>query len=230
MIMVGLRYDLRVPPFGNATHEDLYRACLDQAAYGEEHGFHTVVLSEHHGVSDGYMSAPLTLAAAIAGRTRRIMINIAAALVPLHDPVRFAEQVATIQLVSGGRLSFVAGAGYRAEEFEMAGIERKQRGRLLEEYVGVMRKAWSGEPGDGRDGELHGDGVEDRRGNGHAGKRPGRVNGAWYGDGALRGDDGGVHGDGGDGVNRRHGHGHGDAEREQDVRGGAGGAGGGDGV
>jgi alkanesulfonate monooxygenase SsuD/methylene tetrahydromethanopterin reductase-like flavin-dependent oxidoreductase (luciferase family) len=92
------------------------------------------------------MSSPVTLAAAIAGRTSRIPINIAAVLVPLHDPVRLAEQLATVSLVSGGRLSFVAGLGYRAEEFEMAGVERKKRGSMLEEYVGVMRQAWTGEP------------------------------------------------------------------------------------
>jgi alkanesulfonate monooxygenase SsuD/methylene tetrahydromethanopterin reductase-like flavin-dependent oxidoreductase (luciferase family) len=105
-----------------------------------------VALSEHHGVDDGYMSAPVTLAAAIAGRTKRLQINIAAVLVPLHDPVRLAEQLAVVQLVSGGRLSLVAGMGYRDEEFHMAGVDRRQRGQLLDEYVTVMRRAWSGEP------------------------------------------------------------------------------------
>src|SRR4029450_4375399 len=87
---------------------------------------------------------PVTLAAAIAGRTRRLQINIAAVLVPLHDPVRLAEQLAVAQLVSGGRVSLVAGLGYRPEEFAMAGVDRRQRGRLLDEYVDVMRKAWTG--------------------------------------------------------------------------------------
>jgi alkanesulfonate monooxygenase SsuD/methylene tetrahydromethanopterin reductase-like flavin-dependent oxidoreductase (luciferase family) len=73
-------------------------------------------------------------------------INIAALLVPLHDPIRLAEQLAVASLASGGRVSFVAGLGYRHEEFEMAGVDRTQRGRLLEEYVRVMRQAWTGEP------------------------------------------------------------------------------------
>jgi alkanesulfonate monooxygenase SsuD/methylene tetrahydromethanopterin reductase-like flavin-dependent oxidoreductase (luciferase family) len=145
-MMIGIRFDLRVPPFATTTHAEMYKACLDQCAWADEHGFDIVVLSEHHGVEDGYMPSPVTLAAAIAGRTKRIQINIAAVLVPLHDPVRFAEQVATVELVSGGRLSFVGGLGYRHEEFEMAGVDRKQRGKLLEEYVDVMRKAWTGEP------------------------------------------------------------------------------------
>jgi alkanesulfonate monooxygenase SsuD/methylene tetrahydromethanopterin reductase-like flavin-dependent oxidoreductase (luciferase family) len=146
MAFIGIRFDLRVPPFASATHADLYAACVDQCAWADEHGLDLVVLSEHHGVADGYLPAPLTLAAAIAGRTKNIRISIAAVLVPLHDPVRLAEQLAVLDLVSGSRVSIVAGVGYRQEEFDMAGIERTQRGRLLEEYVGVMRQAWSGEP------------------------------------------------------------------------------------
>jgi alkanesulfonate monooxygenase SsuD/methylene tetrahydromethanopterin reductase-like flavin-dependent oxidoreductase (luciferase family) len=144
--MVGIRFDLRVPPFASTTHAELYKACLDQCEWAERIGLDIVVLSEHHGVDDGFMSAPLTLAAAIAGRTKRIQINIAAILVPLHDPVRLAEQLATLALVSGGRVGFVAGLGYRAEEFAMAGVDRRQRAKLMEEYVDVMRQAWSGEP------------------------------------------------------------------------------------
>ena len=146
MTMLGLRYDLRAPAFAGVTHAELYAACLDQCAWAEARGFDVVALSEHHGVDDGYVSAPVTLAAAIAGRTKRLQINIAAVLVPLHDPVRLAEQLAVVQLVSGGRLSLVAGMGYRDEEFQMAGVDRRRRGRLLDEYVGVMRQAWSGEP------------------------------------------------------------------------------------
>jgi alkanesulfonate monooxygenase SsuD/methylene tetrahydromethanopterin reductase-like flavin-dependent oxidoreductase (luciferase family) len=146
MTMVALRYDLRVPPFSSATHADLYRACLDQCAWGDEKGLDLVALSEHHGIDDGYLPAPLTLAAAVAGRTKRIQINIAAILVPLHDPVRLAEQMAVLDLVSGGRVGYVCGLGYRHEEFEMAGVDRSQRGRLLEESIEVMRKAWTGEP------------------------------------------------------------------------------------
>jgi len=146
MAVVAIRFDLRVPSFATATHAELYTACLDQCAWAEDKGLDVVVLSEHHGVDDGYLPAPLTLAAAIAGRTRRISINIAAVLVPLHDPVRFAEQLAVLDLLSHSRVSLVAGLGYRQEEFDMAGIDRKQRGRLFEEYIEVMRKAWTGEP------------------------------------------------------------------------------------
>lgn len=146
MAVLGIRFDLRRPPFVRTTHAELYAACLAQCAWADRFGFDVCVLSEHHGLEDGYLSAPVTLAAAIAGRTTRLPITIAAVLVPLHDPVRLAEQLATVQLVSGGRLSLVAGLGYRPEEFAMAGVDRRRRGELLEEYVGVLRQAWTGEP------------------------------------------------------------------------------------
>jgi len=144
--LVLLRYDLRAPGWGPAEHKELYAACLDQCAWGEEHGVDLVVLSEHHGVDDGYLSSPLTLAAAIAGRTRTLGISIQAILAPLHDPLRLAEDVAAIDLASGGRLTITLGLGYRDEEFEMFGVERKRRAPLLEETVRVLLDAWKGEP------------------------------------------------------------------------------------
>jgi len=146
MATIGIRFDLRAPAFAGVRLADQYAACLDMCTWAEEHGVGLCVLSEHHGVEDGYLSAPVTLAAAIAGRTRRMMINIAALLVPLHEPIRLAEQLAVASLASGGRLSFVAGLGYRHEEFTMAGVDRTKRGRLLDEYVRVLRRAWTGEP------------------------------------------------------------------------------------
>jgi alkanesulfonate monooxygenase SsuD/methylene tetrahydromethanopterin reductase-like flavin-dependent oxidoreductase (luciferase family) len=146
MAMIALRYDLRVPDFSSATHAAQYIACLEQAEWGDRLGFDFVILSEHHGVDDGYLPAPVTLAAAVAGRTKRIAINIAAILLPLHDPVRLAEELAVLDLASGGRVSFVMGLGYRPEEFEMADVDRSKRAPLFEEYVDVMRQAWTGEP------------------------------------------------------------------------------------
>jgi alkanesulfonate monooxygenase SsuD/methylene tetrahydromethanopterin reductase-like flavin-dependent oxidoreductase (luciferase family) len=146
MISIAVRYDLRVPPFAKTTHDEQYAACLDQSAFADEVGLQAIVLSEHHGTEDGYMSAPLTLAGAVAARTKKIAINIAAILVPLHDPIRLAEQIAVLDLASKGRVSIVCGIGYRREEFEMAGINRKERGAFTEECVRAMRKAWTGEP------------------------------------------------------------------------------------
>ncbi|MBU6283105.1 LLM class flavin-dependent oxidoreductase [bacterium] len=146
MALIGIRFDLRRPPFAKVSHAEQYRACIDMCGWADEQGLDIAVLSEHHGVEDGFMSAPLAIAAAIAGRTKSIQINVAAVLIPLHDPVRFAEEAAAVSLLSGGRFSFVAGLGYRHEEFEMAGVERKRRGSILEESIDVIRKSWTGEP------------------------------------------------------------------------------------
>ncbi|HMC43178.1 MAG TPA: LLM class flavin-dependent oxidoreductase, partial [Acidimicrobiales bacterium] len=146
MALLTLRFDLRLPPFATTSPAAQYAACLDMCAWGDERGFTTAVISEHHGVDDGYLPAPLVLAGAILGRTRTLMVNVAAVLVPLHDPVRLAEQIAVLDLASGGRISVVAGMGYRPEEFEMAGVDYGRRARLMEEHIEVMLRAWTGEP------------------------------------------------------------------------------------
>ncbi|SRR6266571_4532744 len=145
MALVALRYDLRSPPWAATRHAELYRTCLDQAAWADDLGLTALTLSEHHGWDDGYMPAPFTMAAAVAARTQRIVITVAAALLPLHDPIRLAEQIATVDLIANGRVNFVAGAGYADHEFAMAGVDKKRRGRLLEEAIEVMRRAWTGE-------------------------------------------------------------------------------------
>jgi alkanesulfonate monooxygenase SsuD/methylene tetrahydromethanopterin reductase-like flavin-dependent oxidoreductase (luciferase family) len=147
---IRLRFDLRVPPFAATTFAAQYAACLDMAEWADGIGAESITLSEHHGDPAGFTPAPITLAAAVLGRTRRIPVSIGAALAPLHDPVRLAEQLATVDCLAPGRISVVLGAGYRVAEFEMAGVDRRRRGRLLEECVEVLRAAWSGEPFDWR--------------------------------------------------------------------------------
>ena len=99
------------------------------AAFAETHGFAAVVVSEHHATDDGYLPSPLVLAAAIAGRTSTIPISVAALLVPLYDPVRLAEDIAVLDHVSRGRVSYIVGIGYRPEEYEMLGLDFAARGR-----------------------------------------------------------------------------------------------------
>lgn len=146
MATVLLRYDLRRPGFARASHADLYRACLEQCAWADTRGVSAVALSEHHGVDDGYLPSPLVLAGAIAARTENLLISISALLAPLHDPLRVAEDLAVLDIMSRGRVSIVAGLGYRDEEFEMFGVDRGKRGRILEENLRVMLQAWTGEP------------------------------------------------------------------------------------
>lgn len=141
---LSLRYDLRAPAFGPPA-EALYRAALEQCAWAEDHGFLMATLSEHHGADDGYCPSPLVMAAAVTGRTRNLRVLVAALILPLYDPVRLAEDLAVLDLASGGRVDFIVGAGYRPEELAMFGRAMDERVPLLEEGLDVLRAAWTGE-------------------------------------------------------------------------------------
>ncbi|MGO9876155.1 MAG: LLM class flavin-dependent oxidoreductase [Acidimicrobiia bacterium] len=141
-----MRHDFRAPAFGSASTRDIYAAALEQYEWADRNRFDLLVLSEHHGIDDGWQPAPLAVAGVLLGRTKHARVMVSAAILPLHDPVRIAEQIAVLDNSAPGRLWIVVGAGYRTEEFEMAGLEHAARGRLLEEYVGVLLQAWQGEP------------------------------------------------------------------------------------
>jgi len=145
MTLSILRLDMRAPSFSKASPSDLYAAALDMSAWAEEQGFAMVVLSEHHAVEDGYLPSPIALAGCIAGRTRSIGIGIMALLLPLYDPVRLAEDLVVLDLASGGRIGVTAGLGYRPEEYDMFGADWKGRGRVMDEYLDVLLRAWRGE-------------------------------------------------------------------------------------
>ena len=139
-----IRFDLRRAPFATVTEAEQYAQCVEMTRWADDHGFVAVTISEHHGVD--FVSAPTALAGVLLGATRRAHVMVNALLVPLHDPVRLAEAIATLDVTSGGRFTFVAGLGYRPEEFEMAGVDRSRRGAVVDEYVEVLLRAWSGEP------------------------------------------------------------------------------------
>jgi alkanesulfonate monooxygenase SsuD/methylene tetrahydromethanopterin reductase-like flavin-dependent oxidoreductase (luciferase family) len=86
------------------------------------------------------------IAASILAMTHRAPILLSASILPLHDPIRIAEQIAVIDNAFPGRLWTVLGAGYRVDEFEMAGVDHARRGKILEEQVAAMLQAWTGEP------------------------------------------------------------------------------------
>ncbi len=143
---VALRYDLRCPDFAGISRADLYATFLEQAAWADRNGLDSLVLSEHHCVDDGYLPSPVPLAAAAAARTQRIPIIVAALLLPLYDPIRLAEDMAVVDLVSKGRVSYVCGLGYRREEYDHAGVNWASRGARMEANLEALRAAWTGEP------------------------------------------------------------------------------------
>jgi alkanesulfonate monooxygenase SsuD/methylene tetrahydromethanopterin reductase-like flavin-dependent oxidoreductase (luciferase family) len=144
--ILTMRHDFRAPADASVALPDIYKAALEQFVWADQHAFQALVLSEHHGVDDGWCPAPLTIAATVLARTERARVMISASVLPLHDPIRIAEQVAVLDNAFPGRLWIVFGAGYRVEEFEMAGIDHAARGRILEEYVAAVRTALRGEP------------------------------------------------------------------------------------
>ena len=145
MAILAMRHDFRARPGGPATLPEIYAAALDQFVWADQHGFASLVLSEHHGVDDGWLPAPLTMAAAVLARTQQARVMISASILPLHDPIRIAEQIAVIDNAFPGRLWVIFGAGYRVEEFEMARLEHAARGRILEDHVQTVLDALTGE-------------------------------------------------------------------------------------
>jgi alkanesulfonate monooxygenase SsuD/methylene tetrahydromethanopterin reductase-like flavin-dependent oxidoreductase (luciferase family) len=130
------------PPWTANGHTRVYADLLELAAAAETLGFDSFWLSEHHFVDDGYMPSLLPVAAAVAARTESIGIGTGLVLAPFHDPVRLAEDAATVDLISGGRLLLGLGAGWRAAEFAGFGVPSTRLGSVLEDTVGVLRAAW----------------------------------------------------------------------------------------
>ncbi|MEU6145283.1 LLM class flavin-dependent oxidoreductase [Streptomyces sp. NPDC047081] len=145
MPVTVVRFNLVEPGATPASLGARYRAALEMAAYADEHGVTTVQTEEHHGVDDNWLPSPFTFAAAVFGATRRIAVTVGAIIGPLHDPLRLAEEIAVLDLLSGGRLVTVAGIGYRPEEYAQFGVDWKRRGRLQDELLETLLKAWTGE-------------------------------------------------------------------------------------
>lgn len=144
-VRFGLWYDFRNPGPDAPAFEDFYDRVLDQIVAGEQMGFDSVWLTEHHFVDDGYTPSPLVLAAAIGARTHRMRIGTNLIILPLHDPVRIAEDAATLSILTRGRFDLGVAIGYRETEFETFGRSLKQRPSLMEEAVEVIRRAWRGD-------------------------------------------------------------------------------------
>lgn len=144
--MFLMRFDMRAPETSAASAAELYAAALDMAEWGEQKSCMQLVVSEHHGSDDGYLPSPLVFASALAARTRTTPLQVAALIVPLHDPLRLAEDMAVLDVASGGRVSYVTAVGYVESEYAMFDRPFRGRGKRMEHCLETMRKAWTGEP------------------------------------------------------------------------------------
>ncbi|MFK8020186.1 MAG: LLM class flavin-dependent oxidoreductase [Pseudomonadales bacterium] len=125
-----------------------YRAAIDMAEYADKNGFTAVNFEEHHGAANGWLPSPLTMASAAAARTERVKIGVMALLVALYDPIRLAEDIAVVDLLSRGRLTFIAGMGYRELEFRATNKPFENRGEWMDHVLDTLLKAWYDEPFD----------------------------------------------------------------------------------
>src|SRR5579862_5759512 len=114
------------------------------ASIAEEAGFDTATVSHHH-FMPGNMADPLTLLAAVAVRTSTLRIGTGIFQLPIHNPVRVAEQVATIDQLSGGRISLGVGLGWWPLEYDVHGSVFTQRGARMEEALRILKLVWTEE-------------------------------------------------------------------------------------
>ncbi|OLT31644.1 hypothetical protein BJF79_00045 [Actinomadura sp. CNU-125] len=115
-----------------------------QAVAAEEAGFHAVYLGHHYLAKSAFVQ-PIPLAGHLAGATARLRIGFGVLLAPLLNPIALAEDLASLDVISRGRLTVGIGAGYRRRETAAFGVAWEDRLRRLREYVPLLRSLWRGE-------------------------------------------------------------------------------------
>jgi alkanesulfonate monooxygenase SsuD/methylene tetrahydromethanopterin reductase-like flavin-dependent oxidoreductase (luciferase family) len=142
-VKFGIWHDFRNPPRWHVPYDRLYGENLEQIAWAETLGYESVWVSEHHVTDDGYLPSVFPMLAAIAGRTTTMRLGSSIVLGPFQHPIRFAEDVAVLDQLSGGRLEVGLGLGYREREFELLGVPISERARRTEALIEVARRLWA---------------------------------------------------------------------------------------
>jgi len=128
---------------GPAGDSDGYHEFIRYIVAAEELGFSSVFLVEHHFTGFGQVSASLNLLSYLAARTEKIRLGTAVVVLPWHNPVLVAEEAATLDLLSNGRLDFGVGKGYRPYEFSGFCIPQEEATERFDEAIDVIRQAWT---------------------------------------------------------------------------------------
>ena len=142
-MLVTIRYNFRNPPQWARPAAYLYGSALDQVEWADKAGFDRVTLAEHHFLDEAFLPSLLPVAAAIAARTKRMLIGTQIFLLPLHHPVRVAEDGAIVDIISDGRFELSVAGGYREEEYAGFGMKLKERAGRMEECLQIVRGCWA---------------------------------------------------------------------------------------
>lgn len=138
---VGLTYSISATK-GLSIFEG-FKDAVEQVVLAEQLGYDHAFVSEHHFLKNDMLPSPLIAISYLAAKTERINLGTGLLLLPLHDPVRVAEDTAVVDVVSGGRLILGLGQGFRPEEFEGFHRNLKDRNLLMREGVQLLRRFWS---------------------------------------------------------------------------------------
>jgi len=122
-----------------------YREALEEVIRAEELGFDSVWMEEHHSVTNHYWPSPLPVLAGFATRTSRLVLGTDIIVAAFHHPVRLAEDVAMLDVISNGRLVLGIAIGYKPDEFALYGVELEKRGARFEEQLAIMKGLWTQE-------------------------------------------------------------------------------------
>ncbi len=122
-----------------------YREALEEVARAEELGFDSAWMEEHHAVTDHYCPSPLPVLAGFATRTTRLRLGTDILVAAFYHPVRLAEDVALLDVMSGGRFTLGIAIGYKPDEFALYGVALEKRGARFEEQLAVMTGLWTQE-------------------------------------------------------------------------------------
>jgi alkanesulfonate monooxygenase SsuD/methylene tetrahydromethanopterin reductase-like flavin-dependent oxidoreductase (luciferase family) len=128
------------------SSQEIYARGIELAQAAETLGFRNVWLGEHHFSTYGYLSRPVQLASYIAAKTTRLRVGTAVIVVPLHHPLLIAEEIAMLDLLSGGRCDIGLGRGYQRYEFERFGLQLDTDGTRWNDSIDILLKSFEGKP------------------------------------------------------------------------------------
>src|SRR5205809_635694 len=122
-----------------------YKEALEEVTRAEELGFDSVWMEEHHAVTNHAWPQPFPVLAGSATRTSKVMLGTDIAVAAFYHPVRLAEDIAMLDVMSNGRITLGIAIGYKPDEFALYGVDLARRGARFEEQLAIMKGLWTQE-------------------------------------------------------------------------------------